>query len=151
MKLQTVLNIKARATLTMQFKSIFKYCAVEVLLGLFLNRVVFAKMEIMVDESLQNCTKPGTGGALDFSEFELIAESDTVLYMNGSVKFLKTAALPFKNYVYAEKFERGQWTLQAFERKYPDFCNVKNDPKEVAYSYFRVCPKCPFEAGESII
>lgn len=107
-------------------------------------------MEIILDEKLENCTAPGVkAGALDFSEFELIAESDTEIFANGTVKFLKNAASPFKNRVYAEKFDRGQWTPQLIDKKYPDFCAVKNIPSEPFYKYFLDCPKCPFQAGAS--
>lgn len=107
-------------------------------------------MEIVLDETIENCTKPGIGGAMDFSEFELIAESDTVIYLNGKIKFLKNGANPFKIYVYAEKFERGKWNVQAVERTYPDFRESINSPKEVSFNYFQNCSKCPFQAGESI-
>lgn len=105
-------------------------------------------MEIIIDEKIVNCTKPGVkAGALDFSEFELIAESDTTIFANGSVKFLRSAVLPFKNHVYTEKYERGKWIPQLFDKKFADFCAVKENPKEPSYTYFTHCPKCPFKAG----
>ena len=119
-------------------------------LGVFLSRSVIGKMEIIMDEKLEVCTESGVAHGLDFSEFELIAETDTTIFANGSVKFLKNAASPFKNHAYAEKFDRGKWTPQLFDKKYTDFCEVKDNPNEPSYKFFVDCPPCPFPAGASL-
>lgn len=130
---------------SMNLKTFFLHCPI---FWLIVQRFAMGKMEVILDEKIDNCTK-GQGGALDFSNFELIAESDTMIFANGSVKFLKTAADPFKNHAYTEKYERGQWNLQVLDKKYPDFCKTKDVPTEQAYKFFVDCPKCPFQAGAS--
>lgn len=118
------------------------------MLALSLGQLVLAKMEILVDEDVQNCTAPGQrAGSMDFSKFELIAESETEMFANGSVAFLKPVKAPFKLYAYAERFIRGQWVLAGYERKITDFCEVMHDEEETYYKFFNPCPFCPFEAG----
>ena len=129
----------------MKFESLILH---SLFLGLFLHNFVNGQMELIVDEQIEVCTKSGIERALDFSGFELIAQTDTTIFGNGTVKFLKNAAKPLKAHVFAEKFERGKWTPQVFDKKFHDFCAEKDNPK--SYKYFVDCPPCPFQAGASL-
>jgi len=46
-------------------------------------------MEIMTDEKVLNCSKPGMlAGVIDMTDLAMITEDDEKTYMNGTVKFL---------------------------------------------------------------
>lgn len=114
----------------------------------FLFCFVVGKMEIIIDEKIDNCTKPyEIAEVWDFSNFELIAESDTEVYANGSVKFLKDVDGRWAANIFAEKFYRGQWNIYAFDKKVPDFCASKHNPAELWYKYFKDTKPCPLKAG----
>ena len=130
----------------MKFESLILHI---LFLGLFFPRFVIGKMELIVDENYEICTKSGIERALDFSGFELIAQTDTTIFGNGTVKFLKNATNPFNVRTYAEKFERGKWTPRVFERKISDACELINDPNDPIFKYFIYCPPCPFQAEAS--
>lgn len=132
----------------MKFETFVLYCGISELLFCSL---VFGKMEIIVDEKIVNCTEPGDlAGAMDFSQVELVAESDTTIVSNGTIRFLKPVKAPWKVHAYAERFTRGQWTLYGYNKKIDDFCTVMHNPTEIYYKWFKVCPKCPLEVGAII-
>ena len=119
-------------------------------LGLFFSSAVFCKIDVIVDEIIENCTKPGyKAGSMDFSNMEFIAESDTVFYANGKIKFLKPVKAPWKLYSYAEQFVRGKWVVSGYDKKILDFCEVMHNPNETYYKWFQHCPQCPIKVGVS--
>lgn len=110
----------------------------------------FGKMEIYLDEKIEKCVDAqDDAGYLDLSDFFIVAESDTSVFLNGSVRFLKTIESPWKVHMVGEKFERGEWNVYAFNKKVADFCAVMHSPAEVWYPYFKDFNGCPIEAGVS--
>jgi hypothetical protein len=127
----------------MNFATIF-LCAV------FLPMSSFGKIEIILHETFEKCVKPEEeAGVIDMTSFELIAESDSDVFMNGSVKFLKEIKAPWIVHAYTEKFIRGQWSLYAMEKKISDFCAVIHKKSEIWYNYMKDLPGCPLEQGVS--
>ena len=121
-----------------------------IILSIFLPNFTTGRMKVMIDERVENCTTPGVqSGLFDFSSFELIAESDTEIYANGSIKYLKELKSPLKVHVYTEKFDRGKWNVMAYDKHQSDFCRVMHDLKEPSYKFFKDCPKCPIKPGVS--
>lgn len=85
----------------------------------------------------------------DASGFQYIAESDELVRGYGPVKFLHPVKSPYKAHFYAEKFIRGQWNLEIYNRVIPDFCSVMLEPSEIWYKLFEGQKGCPYEAGVS--
>lgn len=89
----------------------------------------------LIDETFENCASPEEDArALDFSNFEIVAETDTNVYTNGTVKVLIDFGkkLPFR--VYAEKLQRdGKWMIDSLDIKRSDFCASLYDPAEFWY------------------
>ena len=118
----------------------------------FLFSSIFGKMEIIIDERIENCTKPGDeGGAFDISNIELIAETDTEVFANGTLRFIKNLGAPWYVNAFTEKFHRGQWNLFALDKKIPDFCAVMHSSTEMWYKYFKDFKGCPLNFGVSFL
>lgn len=118
--------------------------------SIILFNYAMCKMKVMIDERTEKCTKPGfKSGLFDFSSFELIAETDTAIHANGSIKISQGWQSPLRVHVYFEKFDRGKWSVMAYDKHHPDFCTVMHDPKEPSYKFFKDCPACPAKAGVS--
>lgn len=111
-----------------------------------------AKVVPIIYEKFEMCVEPeNRAGKFDFSQLEYIAESDTVVFANGTWKFLEEVKSPWKATLFTEKFIRGQWSVEAFFKKIDDFCKVIQDPTQPWYpvtSKFEH-KKCPFPAGVS--
>lgn len=121
-----------------------------VISALILCDFAMGKMQVMIDETFENCTESGAAsGAFDFSKFELIAETDTAIYANGSIKFAREIKSPLKLRLFTEKFDRGQWNIMVYDKTLPNFCQSMHDPKEIMYKFFKHCPPCPYAAGVS--
>lgn len=119
------------------------------ILAIFFS-IAFGKMEIVIDEKLEKCVDAkDDAGVSDLSEFEIIAESDTKVFLNGSIKFLKNVEAPWMIHMFAEKLHRGQWNVYAIDKTVPDFCSVMHSPKEVWYPYVKDFGGCPIAAGVS--
>lgn len=109
-----------------------------------------AKITMILDEGFEKCVEPEEdANVFDFSNAEIVAESDTDVYFNGSVKFLKKVESPWFLHIYTEKFERGEWNVYAMNRKIKDFCAVLHNPLEVWYRYSKNLKGCPLAAGVS--
>lgn len=105
-------------------------------------------IEIILHETIENCAEPGEeAGVFDMTNFELIAESDTDVFINGTVKFLKEIKAPWITHAFTEKFMGGRWSLYALERKFPDFCAVMHSRTEIWYNYMKDLPGCPLKKG----
>lgn len=108
----------------------------------------FGKMDFYIDDTVKLCTKKGEAAeAIDISQFELIATSDTEMMINGSVKFLKGFEEPWRVIFHTEKFERGQWNALAYQRRMDDLCKNIHGPTEIWYQYAKVLKGCPLKAG----
>lgn len=116
-------------------------------------RLSFGKIVPIIYEDFEICVKPEErAGKFDFSELHYIAESDTVVYVNGSWNIMEEVKSPWKTEMYTERFIRGQWVGEAFYKKIDDFCAVIQEPLQPWYKVTRKFkPKnCPFPAGVSI-
>lgn len=99
------------------------------------------------DEAI-DCTKPEESAHVyDFSQLEIVHESDTEAYFNGSIRFLKDINSPWQERHYTEKFERGQWNLAVINTHFQDFCPRINSPTEVWHHQLGNVQGCPIKAG----
>lgn len=120
-----------------------------VLLALCIVDLVLGKMEIILDEKLEDCSDPeDAAGLFDLSDFEMIAETDTSIFLNGTIRFRKDVQAPWKVFGYGETYDRATWSKRA-ERTIPDFCQVMHTPTEQWFPYFKDQPGCPYKAGVS--
>lgn len=107
----------------------------------------------IIYEDHELCVEPeNNAGKFDWSNMEIIAESDTAVFLNGSLHILKKVDSPWKSTVFTERFLRGKWNVEALHKKIPDFCAVLQDPLT---SWYHITsqwnPKnCPYEAGVSL-
>lgn len=114
--------------------------------------VVSGKIAPVIYEGLEMCVPPEErANKFDYSELEFITESDTVVYLNGSWTFLEEVSSPWKSVLLTERFVRGQWVLETFQKKIDDFCAVIQDPLAPWYKITsKFEPKhCPFPKGVS--
>jgi len=79
----------------------------------------------------------------------LIPENDTHTFINGKWKFNKPVTPPWHGALITERYERGQWQIQAFNRNYTDICPTLHSPTEPTYEIFKHVPGCPMDAGVS--
>jgi hypothetical protein len=121
----------------------------------FLTLIVYcnAKLIPIVYEDFEMCTKEGEdAGKFDFSQLEILAESDTSVYLNGSWKFAKEVKSPWTAIIFAEKYIKSEWVVERLSKKIPDFCEVIQGPNEPWYyvtQHFEH-KECPFPAGVSL-
>lgn len=54
---------------------------------------------------------------------------------------------PWEAHLITEKYDRGQWLMQAINRKYPDICVSLKNPLEPFYEVTKNLPGCPMKAG----
>jgi len=112
---------------------------------LFRNFCLFADYE--------NCTEVANNlraDVIDISQLKIHTENDTHSFLNGSLKFQRGFdVLPGR--FYAEKFDRGQWFIQAYDRSYPDLCSAFHDPTQPFYNYCKHFPMCPQKTGVSYL
>jgi hypothetical protein len=86
---------------------------------------------------------------MDFSNFEVYAEDDTHYFLNGSIKFNADVKAPWKSRVINQKFIQNEWVMQAYDRKFEDFCSSIHNPMEPWYNSLKHVPKCPYKKGVS--
>jgi hypothetical protein len=108
-----------------------------------------ARYGMIISETIDNCApKDKDAKAFDKTNYELIAVSDTEVYSNGSLKFLRD----FSNasfHVYTEKLIRNKWCVEVFDAKRPSFCAALRNPTEVWYRKVQKHKLCPLKAGVS--
>lgn len=88
-------------------------------------------------------------GIFDFSNLKILVVNDTHSYFNGTVEFKKDLRRPWVYRILAEKYHRGQWVVQAMDRRIADMCEKMHDPSELWYNIFKNVEKCPRPAGVS--
>jgi hypothetical protein len=111
---------------------------------------LISKFIPIIDERVENCAKPGKDAkAWDLSNYELIAESDEDIFINGSMKVLREINEGLPVHIYAERFERDQWHVMYFNQKRPDFCASLKNPSEVWYNKLKNKKGCPLNIGVS--
>jgi hypothetical protein len=118
----------------------------------FLMYVTFTSSKIVMlpDDKIEKCVEAKYDAeSFDISGIEIVVESDTDIFLNGSMKNLKTVGSPMKVRIYFEKYTRSQWTIANMDRRIRDFCAVLHSPAEVWYEFFKDVWDCPFSAGVS--
>lgn len=126
--------------------------SVAFVLVLALINLLEAKIVAIPYEDFEICVPPEERAPnFDYSEMEIIVESDTEAYLNGSWNIVEETKSPWNMTIYSEKYERGVWNVQAFQRRIPDFCRVIQSPFEPWYHISsKFVPKnCPFPKGVS--
>lgn len=111
-----------------------------------------AKIFPFIHEDFESCVEPeDDGGYFDYSNFQLVATSDTEIYANGSVEFVKEVKSPWKANFYNEKYDKGSWYRTGPTKRIDDFCHTIQSPLEVWYPVTRLFnhKNCPFPAGVS--
>jgi hypothetical protein len=78
-------------------------------------------------------------------------ESDTEVFLNGSVKFPFGLEAPWKSRFYAEQYVRNQWVSGMVDRKIPDMCDWKLNPAEIWYPYLKDQTNCPIPIDVNIL
>lgn len=120
-----------------------------VLTSVFLS--TSARMTLQIGEEIENCANPDKDAAIfDYTNFEMIAVTDNDLFANGAIAFRREIKSPWTLHVYAERLERGQWGIYAFDKKCEDACEVIKDPTLPSYYYTKDLQKCPIKAGVSM-
>lgn len=128
---------------------VFTFLQVVALLGS--SYCLFRKIVPLIDDKMENCASSEEDAEVwDTSELDVIAESDTEVYFNGSAKFLKKVGEKLPLRCFAEKLQRdGKWAIEAIDLKRPDFCASLHDPKEIWFAKTDKY-KCPLEPGVRI-
>jgi hypothetical protein len=107
-----------------------------------------AKVVFLLDGDLEKCVEPENDDKLfDISDLDVIFESDTDIFINGSVKFLKTIRSPLKVHAYAEQYVRSQWVISMIDKRIADGCASMHNPLEPWYNLYKNLSGCPLEAG----
>jgi hypothetical protein len=107
-----------------------------------------AKIVLLLDENLEKCVEPEDDDKLfDMDDLDVVIETDTDIFVNGSFKFLKRIESPLKLRVFSEQYVRSKWVISMIDRRIPDACAVMHSPLEVWYKFYKEYPGCPFEAG----
>lgn len=111
---------------------------------------VLSKIVPIIDEALEECvTEEDKAGIFDLSGLQVIAEDDTHAFMNGTWKFNKDLRAPWVYIIYTERFDRGEWSVYALNKRIENFCAEMHDPLEPWYGIFKHVPACPALAGVS--
>lgn len=109
-----------------------------------------AKMVPIIDDKLEICVEPeDNAGKIDYSNLEIYIESDTKVFLNGSLRYKKEIKSPWTAIVFLERFDRGQWNTEAMYKKIPDFCKEIQNPLMPWYKQTSQLKHkhCPFAAG----
>jgi hypothetical protein len=107
-----------------------------------------ALYRFVVSGSFENCSPQDQDAkAFDVSNFEMIAESDTDVYMNGSVKFMRDVGSNTGVHIFYEKLIRGQWNIEVFNANRSSFCASLQNPMEGWYIKTKKLKGCPLKAG----
>jgi len=99
-------------------------------------------------EQFERCNND-KGEYVNQDNFEVVAINDTLVIVNGTATIMKEMVGPIKARAYAERYERGQWTMSGLQRKVNDFCTEANNRWEPWYEVLknRDDKNCPFRAG----
>lgn len=120
---------------------------------MLLTSAILVKSEIIVqlNDNIEDCTIPDQkAGRIDFaSNLDVYQETDNDFFFNGSIQILKDFKSPVHVIAYAEKFIRGQWNVEVFNKDIPDLCATLGNPLETYYFFTsQMKPnRCPFKAG----
>jgi hypothetical protein len=121
------------------------------LLGTYFDFNV-GKVLILPEELVEKCPEnaDNDAGYFGVDAIDIVVESDTDIFLNGSVKILKELKSPWLAEYYAEQFYRDTWVRSPIQRKFDDLCLSFHSPKEIWYKILKDVPECPFEADVNI-
>jgi hypothetical protein len=122
---------------------------IQILTVFYLIQFSSSKILVFPEEKIEKCPEfiHEGEGLFNFDELEIITESDTEIFINGSMTFMKDFKAPWKSEFYAEQLVRNSWIQTAIRRKYDDFCTVIHSPVEVWYTKFRDVQGCNYKKG----
>lgn len=113
-------------------------------------RVASSYMEFVPGEKVVDCSEPGLAAhMMDYSDVEIIMESDTEFFVNGTLKFLKPIRSPWKLNAIGERWERNAW-VPGVEKKVEDACDHLRNPALPNYPFVKDQKPCPLAAGVSV-
>lgn len=113
--------------------------------------LTLGKIILLPDDRIEKCVDAKNDAKFyDVSKMEVIMESDTDIFLNGTFKHLREFKRGIKGRVYAEQFVRGKWVFSMINRKIPDWCDSMANPLEAWYDFYKEYPRCPLKAGVSI-
>jgi hypothetical protein len=108
-----------------------------------------ARIALFFDEKIEDCTGGNNAGYYDLSQLEIIVETDTEVFLNGTVKFLHEITSPWKTNVDLEEYVRSEWVPSVVQRRFADFCADLHNPAEPWYNNLKDQMGCPIPAGVS--
>jgi hypothetical protein len=109
----------------------------------------FARIALFFDEKIEDCTGGDNAGYYDLSQLEIIVETDTEIFLNGTAKFLHEITSPWKTNVDLEEYVRSEWVPSVVQRKFEDFCEEMHKPTEPWYNNLKDQIGCPIPGGVS--
>lgn len=114
-----------------------------------LFRLSIGKIVLFPDDKVEFCSEEQSGH-FAYDDLHVLIESDTDIFLNGTVKFLKEVKSPWKVYAFAEQYVRDQWVVAMFNRKIPDYCAVMKNPGEFWYAMLKDKKGCPIPEGVNL-
>lgn len=114
----------------------------------FLHTAAGASIKVLVDDVIENCSTTETeAGFYSLDNLEIVIESDTDIFINGTIDFFKNVQTPWKARFYSEKYDRDQWLPAMLDTKVADFCTRIHNPKDFWYNQLKHVKGCPIKAG----
>lgn len=119
-----------------------------ILFSLNFLQTALGKVVLLPDDRIEYCSEDKSGH-FNYDNLHIEIVSDTEIFLNGSVQFLKEVKSPFIVKTYAEQYVRQKWVVAMFDRKIPDFCSSMKNPAEFWYNILKEQPGCPIQEGVS--
>jgi hypothetical protein len=118
----------------------------------FLVHVAHSKLMIFPEEKIEKCPEYDDvqAGNFNYDNLEIITVSDTEIFVNGSIEFLRPVKSPWVAEYYAEQLVRNKWVRTPIQRKMPDTCKNLKDPTELWYGLMKDNKGCDYKRGVSI-
>jgi hypothetical protein len=104
------------------------------------------KIVLLPDDKIEICSEEKSGH-FSYDDLHIEIESDTDIFLNGSVKFLKEVKSPWNLKAYAEQSVRDKWIVAMFNRKIPDYCAAMKQHGEFWYDMLKDKQGCPILEG----
>lgn len=107
----------------------------------------------IIDDKLEICVEPEKRASkMDLTNFKLVIEEDTKVFLNGSLTMINELKSPWKAEFFLERFDRGQWNIQGMYKKFPDLCEELTSTTNYLMPWYKYISKmrynkCPFPAG----
>jgi hypothetical protein len=117
---------------------------------IFVAPVAWAWMEMVPGDRIEDCSAPGkAANMMNYSGLEIIMESDTDFFLDGTLTFLKPIHSPWKLNFIGERWYRDKW-VPGIERKTEDACPEIHNKINPTYKLLKDQKDCPLEAGVSV-